>query len=149
MSIPAGPRLRPYVACSDARAAIAFYRDVFGMELEMCLEMSDGRIGHAELKLPDLWLYVADTFPEMGVRSPTDLGGTAVSLSMYVEDVDDVFARAVAAGARAEREPNDAFYGDRVAVVIDPAGHRWMLHTQREALSTAEVVRRFQTTQGG
>ena len=141
--IPPGPRLRPYIACNDAKAAIEFYQAVFGMEVETILTMPDGKVGHAELKLPDLWLYLSDEFPGMGVRSPTTLGGTAVSLSLYVEDVDAVVATAVKAGATQEREIKDEFFGDRVGVIVDPFGHRWFVQTQIEEVGTEEMERRF------
>ena len=141
--IPPGPRLRPYIACNAAKAAIGFYQQVFGMELETCLTMPDGSVGHAELKLPDLWLYLSDEFPGMGVKSPATLGGTAVSLAIYVEDVDAVVETALKAGATQERETKNEFFGDRVAVIVDPFGHRWFLHTQIEEVSTPEKERRF------
>ncbi len=141
--IPPGPRLYPYIACSDATAAIAFYEKVFGMQVETCLRMPDGRVGHAELKLPEMWLYVSDEFPEIGVRSPATLGGTAVSLALYVEDVDRTVAKALEAGATQEREIKDEFFGDRVGIVIDPLGHRWFLRTRVENVSTEEMERRF------
>lgn len=141
--IPPGPRLRPYIACNDAKAAIEFYQAVFGMEVETVLTMPDGKVGHAELKLPDLWLYLSDEFPGMGVQSPSTLGGTAVSLSLYVDDVDAVVATALKAGATQEREIKDEFFGDRVGVIIDPFGHRWFVQTQIEEVGTEEMERRF------
>ena len=141
--IPPGPRLRPYIACNDAKAAIEFYQAVFGMEVETILTMPDGKVGHAELKLPDLWLYLSDEFPGMGVRSPTTLGGTAVSLALYVDDVDAVVATALEAGATQEREIKNEFFGDRVGVIIDPFGHRWFVQTQIEEVGTEEMERRF------
>ena len=141
--IPPGPRLRPYIACNDAKAAIEFYQAVFGMEVETILTMPDGKVGHAELKLPDLWLYLSDEFPGMGVRSPTTLGGTAVSLALYVDDVDAVVATALEAGATQEREIKNEFFGDRVGVIIDPFGHRWFVQTQVEEVGTEEMERRF------
>lgn len=141
--IPEGPRLHPYIACSDATAAIAFYMDVFGMELETCLRMPGGKVGHAELRLPDLWMYVSDEFAEMGVRSPKTLGGTAVSLTLYVEDVDAVVTKALAKGSTQEGETRDEFHGHRVAKIVDPFGHRWFLQARIEDVSTAEMERRF------
>lgn len=147
--IPPGPRLRPYIACNDAKAAIEFYQKVFGMEVETVLTMPDGKVGHAELKLPDLWLYLSDEFPGMGVRSPSTLGGTAVSLSLYVDDVDAVVATALKAGATQEREIKDEFFGDRVGVIIDPFGHRWFVQTQIEEVGTEEMERRFAEMMAG
>lgn len=141
--------MRPYLACSDARAAIQFYQDVFGMEVETVLTMPDGKVGHAELGLPNLWLYLSDEFVDMGIRSPSSLGGTAVSLAIYVEDVDAVIATALEAGATQERETKDEFFGDRVGVIIDPFGHRWFVHTQIEEVGTAEMERRFAEMMNG
>ena len=113
------------------------------MTVETVLTMPDGKVGHAELGLPDLWLYLSDEFVDMGIRSPSTLGGTAVSLAIYVEDVDAVIATALEAGATQERETKDEFFGDRVGVIVDPFGHRWFVHTQIEEVGTAEMERRF------
>lgn len=146
--IPAGPRIRPYLACHDADAAIAYYTEVFGMELRSCLRMGE-KVGHAELGGPDLILYLSDEFPEMGVTSPRSLGGTAVSLMLYVDDVDAVVAKALERGARQEGETKDEFHGDRSAKIVDPFGHRWFVSTQIEEVSRDEVERRFAKMMGG
>lgn len=141
--IPPGPRLRPYIACNDANAAIEFYQRVFGMDVRTILTMPDGKVGHAELERPGVHLYISDEFPRMGVQSPTTLGGTAVSLAIYVEDVDAVIATALEAGATQERETKNEFFGDRVGTIIDPFGHRWFVQTRIEDVETAEAERRF------
>lgn len=141
--LPPGPRLRPYIACNDTNAAIEFYQRVFGMDVRTILTMPDGKVGHAELERPGVHLYISDEFPGMGVQSPTTLGGTAVSLAIYVEDVDAVIATALEAGATQERETKNEFFGDRVGTIIDPFGHRWFVQTRIEDVETAEVERRF------
>lgn len=147
-SIPAGPRIRPYIACHDAEAAIAYYTEVFGMELRTCLRMGE-KIGHAELGGPDLILYVSDEFPDMGVRAPRSLGGTAVSMMLYVDDVDAVVTKALELGATQEGETKDEFHGDRSAKIVDPFGHRWFVSTRIEEVSREEVERRFAKMMGG
>ncbi len=146
--IPAGPRVRPYLACHDAAAAIEFYREVFGMELRSCLRMGES-IAHAELTGIDIILYVSDEFPQMGVTSPKSLGGRAVSLMLYVEDVDAVVATALQLGATQEGETKDEFHGDRSAKIVDPFGHRWFVSTRIEEVSQEEVERRFAKMMGG
>ncbi len=146
--IPTGPRIRPYIACHDAEAAIAYYTEVFGLELRSCLRMGE-KIGHAELGGPDMMLYLSDEFPEMGVTSPKSLGGTAVSLMLYVQDVDAVVATALRNGATQEGETKDEFHGDRSAKLVDPFGHRWFVSTQSEEVSREEMERRFAEMMGG
>ena len=113
------------------------------MELETCLQMPGGKIGHAELKLPDLWLYLSDEFPEMGVRSPKAIGGSPVALTLLIEDIDAVVAKALAAGASQDGDTRDEFHGHRAAKLVDPFGHRWFLQMPIEDISTGEMERRF------
>lgn len=118
----------PYLAVGDARRAIEWYADVFGAELSgEPIVMPDGRIGHAELELAGGAVYLADPHPEIGVTAPRP-GEATVSLMLPVHDVDVVRARALAAGARGDREPYDD-YGQRNAWIVDPFGHRWGLHS--------------------
>jgi uncharacterized glyoxalase superfamily protein PhnB len=118
----------PYLAVPDARAALDWYADVFGARLVgEPIVMGDGRIGHAELAMADGVLYLADEHPEIGVVAPRP-GEVAVSLMINVADADDTRARAIAAGARGDREPYDG-YGQRNAWIIDPFGHRWGLQS--------------------
>jgi PhnB protein len=141
--VPAGyPRVIPYLSVDGAEAAIDFYSTVFGARERMRLPGPDGRIGHAELELGDALIMLADAFPEMGIQSPHGIGGTAVSLMVYVEDVDAVFERAIQAGASATRAVEDQFYGDRSGQFIDPFGHRWSIATHVEDVSDEEVARR-------
>ena len=141
--IPAGyPRLSPYLAVAGAADAIEFYVKVLGATERMRLAGPDGRIGHAELELGDSLLMISDEHPEIGVLGPRSLGGTAVTLSLYVEDVDATFATALAEGARALRPIADQFYGDRSGQFDDPWGHRWSVQTNIEDVTPDEMARR-------
>ena len=120
------PAALPYLTVGDARAAIAWYREAFGAEvIGEPIVMDDQRIGHAELRIADGVLYLADEFAEIGLTAPTP-GATSVSLMLHVADTDAVLARARSLGAEVEREPYEA-HGSRTATIRDPFGHRWML----------------------
>jgi PhnB protein len=114
----------------------------------MRLPAPDGRIGHAELEFGDVVLMLADEYPEEGIRSPTSIGGTATTLSLYVEDVDAVVDRAVAAGATVLRSVRDEFYGDRSGQIEDPFGHRWSIATHVEDVTPEEMERRARAMGG-
>ena len=133
----------PYLIVDSAGLALAFYKDVFGAEEKVCLTMPDGKIAHAELRLPDGPLMLADEFPEQGYRGPRSLGGSPVSIYLRVDDVDAVFARALAAGASSQMDVADQFDGDRRGSLIDPFGHVWLIATRKEQVSDEDVVRRF------
>ena len=129
--------LSTYLSVADARAALAFYAEAFGaVPRGEPYVLPDGRIGHAELDLGGSLLMLADEFPEMGLVGPLARGGVSASLHLTVPDVDAVVTRAVAAGATLEREVADAPYG-RTGVVVDPAGHRWMVQTPAQPAATA------------
>jgi len=132
----------PYLSIRGAAAAIEFYRKAFGAREVMRIAQPDGRIGHAEIALGDSRVMLADEFPEMDFRAPAATGGSPVHLHLYVEDVDAVVDRAVAAGATVIRPVQDQFYGDRTGTVSDPYGHVWHVATHREDLSAAEIERR-------
>jgi uncharacterized glyoxalase superfamily protein PhnB len=135
--------LAPYICVGDGRAAIQFYKDAFGAEeLMPALIGDDGRVGHADLSVGTSHFMLADEHPEIGFFSPTSLGGTPVSMSLYVEDVDAVYARALELGATGLRPPEDQFYGDRAAQIEDPFGHRWSLQAPIEDISQGELERR-------
>ena len=141
--IPVGyPRLSPYLAVAGAADAIEFYAKVFGATERMRLAGPDGRIGHAELEIGDSLLMISDEHPEMGVLGPQSLGGTAVMLTVYVEDVDATFAAAIEAGAREIEPVQDKFYGDRSGQFEDPWGHRWSVQTNIEDVTPEEMARR-------
>ncbi|MBA3303927.1 MAG: VOC family protein [Actinomycetota bacterium] len=141
--IPEGyPVVTPYLCIDGAAAAIAFYGEVFGATERMRMPAPEGKIGHAELQLGDSVIMLSDEFPEMGVTSPKNLGGSPVTMSVYVEDVDTVFDRAVEAGAKALRPVEDQFYGDRSGQFEDPFGHRWSVATHVEDVPPDEMASR-------
>ena len=118
-------QLIPYLSVDDARAAVDFYTEVFGAQLDGELfEMGDGRIGHATLKIGESTLYLADEFPEMNIIGPIGRGGTSVAVVINVADADETYAHALAAGATAER-PVENQHGFRSGWFQDPWGHRW------------------------
>jgi len=135
--------LTPYLILRGAAQAIDFYKQAFGAEELFRMPVPDGKtIGHAEIKLGDSILMLADEAPEMGFRSPQSLNGTPVSFLIYVEDVDAAFTRAVGAGATVERPLEDRFYGDRTGTLRDPFGHQWSLATHKEDVSPEELEKR-------
>jgi PhnB protein len=136
------PRVMAYLTIDGANAAIEFYRNVFGANERVRMGGPDGKVGHAELQIGDSVVMLADTFPGMSGPSPTSLGGTPVGLMVYVEDVDDTFQRALAAGATEDQKVEDRFYGDRAGQFIDPFGHRWMAATHIEDVPPDEMARR-------
>jgi PhnB protein len=143
-AIPDGyPRVTPYLYIDGAKAAIDFYTSIFGAEVRMTMPGPDGKIGHAELTLGGSVIMLADEFPEMGARGPKTVGGSPVSLHVYVEDVDDTFARALAAGASSLRPVEDKFYGDRGGELEDPFGHRWSIASHTEDLTPEEMEARM------
>jgi PhnB protein len=142
--IPAGyPRVSPYLCCRGAAAAIEFYTDVFGATERMRMPGdSPEDIGHAELEIGSSIVMLADEFPDHGFLSPQTLGGSPVTVHVYVEDVDAVFARALALGATESRPVDDQFYGDRLGQFTDPWGHRWSVASHVEDVSEEEMARR-------
>jgi PhnB protein len=133
----------PYLIISGAADAIDFYKKAFGAEEMVRMPMPGGRVGHAELRVGDSIVMLADEFPEMDARGPRSVGGTPVSLVLYVTDCDAVFNRAVAAGAKVKRPLKDQFYGDRSGTLEDPFGHVWTVGTHKEDLSPEEMERRM------
>jgi PhnB protein len=143
--IPDGyPQVTPYLCVDGAAEAIEFYTEVFGAKERMRIGGPDGRIGHAELSLGDSIIMLADEHADIGFLSPRRLGGSAVTLSVYVEDVQATFDRAVQAGAKVLRPVEDQFYGDRSGQFEDPFGHRWSVATHVEDVSPEEMERRAQ-----
>jgi PhnB protein len=126
-----------------ARQAIDFYRSIFGAAERMSMPGPDGKVGHAELTIGDSVIMLADEFPDMGAQGPKSIGGSPVTIHVYVEDVDDTFDRAVNAGASVLRPVEDKFYGDRGGEFQDPFGHRWSVATHVEDLSPEEMQRRM------
>ena len=141
--IPEGyPRLSAYLCVDGAARAIDFYTSVLGATEKMRMDGPDGKIGHAELTLGDSVLMLADEYPDMGFLSPARIGGTAVTLHTYVEDVDAVFEKALAAGAKSLRSVENQFYGDRSGQFEDPFGHRWNVASHVEDVDPEEMARR-------
>jgi PhnB protein len=134
--------ITPYLSIKGASDAIEFYKKAFGAKEVMRMGEPGGRIGHAELQIGDSKIMLADEHPEMDFRSPRAIGGTPVLLHLYVEDVDNVVGRAVAAGAKVVRPVQDQFYGDRSGSVADPYGHIWHVATHTEDLSPDEIRKR-------
>jgi PhnB protein len=132
----------PYLIVNGAAKAMDFYKRAFGAVELMRMPRPDGKIGHAEMRIGDSAIMLADEHPEMGYRSPQSLGGAAVSLMVYVERVDDVFGRAVAGGAKELQAIKDQFYGDRSGTLQDPFGHTWTVATHVEDVPPEEMRRR-------
>ena len=132
-----------YLIIKDAAQAIEFYKKAFGATEVMRFAQPDGKIGHAEIKIGDSHIMLADEFPEMGARSPQSIGGSPVSILLYVEDVDAQAKLAVAAGAKVVRPVKDQFYGDRSGSFEDPFGHQWHIATHVEdglGLAVREIL---------
>ena len=140
--------INAYLVVGHAAKAIDFYIEAFGAEEMFRMAAPGGKIGHAELRIGDSVLMLADEHPEVDARSPASIGGSPVSLLLYVDDVDTVYDRAVRAGATAERPVEDQFYGDRAGTVRDPFGHRWHIHTNIEDVSAEEMARRVEAAEG-
>lgn len=139
--IPEGyPRVTPYLFIDGASAAIDFYCKVFGATERMRMAGPDGKLGHAELQVGDSVIMLADEQPESNIRSPKAIGGTPVTISMYVEDVDDVFERATKEGATSLREVKNEFYGDQTGQFEDPFGHWWSIATHVEDVPPDEMA---------
>jgi PhnB protein len=136
------PRVTPYLCVDGAAAGIDFYVAVLGATERMRMASTDGKIHHAELQVGNSVVMVADEFPELGFRGPKSLGGTPVHLYVYVEDVDAVFAEALARGATEVNAVKDEFYGDRVGQFEDPYGHRWHVATHVEDIPPEEMQKR-------
>ena len=134
--------MTPYLVIKGAAAAIDYYKKVFGATERMRMDAPGGTIGHAELEIGDSVVMLADEFPEMGHRSPKTLGGTAVSILLYTENVDAVFKRALDAGAKQVRPVENQFYGDRMGTLEDPFGHLWSVATHVEDVAPDEMQRR-------
>jgi PhnB protein len=142
-SIPDGYHsVTPYLIINGATAAIEFYKEAFGATELFRFPAPGGKIGHAEIKIGDSPIMLADEFEEMGYLGPQTLGSSPVSLMIYVDDVDSVFNRAIAAGATVKEAVQDKFYGDRTGTLVDPYGHKWHIATHKEDVSIEEMERR-------
>ena len=142
-AIPEGYHsVTPYLIFSGAGDAIAFYKRALGAEEVMRMADPGGRIQHAEIKIGDSRIMMADEHPELQALSPKTVGGSPVSIHLYVADVDSAVERAVAAGSKLVRPVADQFYGDRVGGIEDPFGYRWFIATHKEDLTMDEIHRR-------
>jgi PhnB protein len=133
----------PYLIIRDAARALDFYKKAFNAEELFRMPMPDGKIGHAEIRIGNSTLMLADEAPDRGARSPQTLGGTPMTIMLYVEDVDARYAQAIAAGAKELRPVKDQFYGDRSGCITDPFGHQWTISTHKEDVSPEEMRRRM------
>jgi PhnB protein len=134
----------PYLIVRDAASAIKFYKNAFGATEFVRLADPEGKVMHAEIRIGDSQIMLADEFPDMGYRSPTDLGGSPVSVLLYVEDVDQLFSSATNAGATSTMPVQDQFDGDRRGTLTDPFGHIWLVATRKEDVSPDELRKRFE-----
>lgn len=139
----------PYLVIDGAAAALDFYKKAFGAEELMRMPGPDGKIGHAEIRIGDSHVMLADEHPEQGHRGPKSVGGTPVGIMIYVEDADAVFNAAIAGGATAVKPMEDQFYGDRSGSITDPFGHNWMIATHVEDVSPEEMERRMKAMRTG
>ena len=139
------PQLSPYLCCKNAGAALEFYKNAFGAREEESMRMTtpEGKIGHAEIRIGNnAFVMLADESPQMNFRSPQSIGGSPVTLVLYVNNVDEIANRAVAAGAKLRQPVSDMFYGDRAGTIEDPFGHVWHIATHKEDLSPEEFKKR-------
>ena len=133
----------PYLCVNDAAAAIEFYKKAFGATEDYRLTEPGGRIGHAEIRIGRAMISLADEYPEFGHRSPISLGGTPVTIHLYVKDADATVSQAYDAGAKILQPVKDEFYGDRAGKLEDPFGHVWLIATRKEDVAPEEVQKRF------
>ena len=141
--VPAGyPAVTAYLACGDAAAAIDFYKKAFGAKELMRMPGPAGKIGHAEVRIGDSRVMLADEYPDIDFLGPLKRGGSAVHLHVYVPNVDKVVERAVAAGGKVLQPIQDKFYGDRTGSVQDPFGHVWHIATHVEDVPPRELKKR-------
>jgi PhnB protein len=134
----------PYLTLNDCARAIDFYKRAFGAQEIMRMEAPGGKIGHAEIRIGDSPIMLADEMPGAGGRSPASLGGATGGVFLYVTDVDALYKQAVDAGAKADMPPADMFWGDRFGRLTDPFGHTWALGTHIEDVAPAEMQKRMQ-----
>lgn len=137
----------PYLIINGAAEAIEFYKKAFGAT-ELFRMNHEGKIGHAEIKIGDSPIMLSDEAPGLGYTSPTTLGGTPISIMIYVDDVDTIFKQAIAAGGEEQKPLQDQFYGDRSGTLKDPFGHIWHVATHKEDVSPEEMDKRMAAAKG-
>ena len=141
--VPAGYHtVTPVLVCRNAAGAIDFYKKAFSAKEISRMPMPDGTVAHAELQIGDSRIMLGDEMPAMGARAPQTVGGSPVHIFLYVPNVDQMFQRAIAAGATPDMPPMDQFWGDRYGKLTDPFGHKWNLATHIEDVSEKEMIRR-------
>lgn len=138
----------PYLIVKGAAKALDFYKQAFGAQELFRLAGPGGRIMHAEIRIGDSPIMLADEAPEFLATSPETLGGTPVGFMIYVEDVDRSFRQAIDAGGKEIRPVVDQFYGDRSGTVMDPFGHKWTIGTHKEDVSPEEMQKRMEKMGG-
>lgn len=134
----------PYLTVRNAGQAIEFYKRAFGAQERVRLPGPDGKVAHAEILIGNSILMLGDECPEMGNQSPESLHGSSVGIALYVENVDEVFNRAVKAGASVKEALSDKFWGDRAGSITDPYGHKWTILTHKEEVSPQEMKKRME-----
>lgn len=134
----------PYLMVKGAARALDFYKNVFDAAVVVRMDMPGGLVAHAEIKIGDSMVMLADEQPGMDFPSPDTIGGTPVGIHLYVPDSDATFAKAIAAGARQKKPVQDQFYGDRSGTIVDPFGHLWTVSTHREDVSPEEMKKRME-----
>ena len=142
------PRVCPYLVIDGASDALDFYCSVLGATERMRMGGPDGKVGHPEVQLGDSVIMASDEWPDMGYSGPKAIGGTPVTVMVYVTDVDEVFERAITAGATELEAVTDQFYGDRSGSFEDPWGHRWIVATHIEDVPPEEMERRAAEVMG-
>ena len=148
--IPAGYHtVTPHLVCRGAANAIEFYKKAFGAKERLRMSAPDGSVAHAEITIGNSTVMLGDEAPQMGATAPQTIGGTAVGIFIYTENVDKLYAKAVAAGATGDQPPTDMFWGDRYAKLTDPFGHKWSMATHIEDVSKKEMDKRTAAAFGG
>ncbi len=147
--VPDDYRATPYLICRDASAALEWYQRAFGASEKVRLADPAGKMMHAEIRIGASPIMLADELPDMGYKSPESIGGSSVSVLVYVEDVEKTFSQAVKAGAQEVMAVSDQFDGDRRGTLTDPYGHIWLLASKREKVSFSEMQARFQKMMKG
>jgi PhnB protein len=139
----------PYLIVKNAAAALDYYKKAFNAVEIIRVPGPGGKVMHAEIKIGDSFLMLADEAPEMGAKSPQTIGGSPVGLCIYLENVDAQFSQAVAAGGKVLRPVKDQFYGDRSGTLEDPFGHNWTLSTHKEDVTSEEIDKRMKAMKTG
>lgn len=133
----------PYLYVNMAEAALEFYQKAFGAKVLVSIKDDKGKIAHSEIQIGDARLMISDEYPDIDVYSPRHLGGTTMGITLFFEDSDQIFAQAIAAGAKEIRKVDDQFCGDREGKLEDPFGHQWFISTHKENVSYDEMKKRF------